>query len=406
MKWASVVSENVALEQAFQEAAVEIRSGLRGESPHLTVAFVSAEHSDEFARVPDLFRQYVGDGLLLGCSAGGVIGGGHEVEQRAGVSLTAAWMPGVEVTPFHVLGEALPEPGAPAQAWETLLQVPAQPRPSFLLMPDPFSLDTEQVLPEMDRIYPGSCKVGGLASGVHGPGQTALFVGDTMHRSGMVGAALSGNIQVNTLVAQGCRPIGEPMFVTRCQDNRIFELDGKPPRETMQGLYHILDEADRKLFLGSLFLGVVMREHQDRYAQGDFLIRNLLGVDADTGALAVGTDLHENMVVQFQLRDARTSAEDLAELLGGFRRSRQAGQTEGALLFSCLGRGKNLYGHPDHDTDLFRQELGPVPLGGFFCNGEIGPVQGKTFVHGYTSSFGLFSSPEPDSPARKPGTDS
>lgn len=403
MKWASVVSEKTNLDEAFQEAAAEIRSGLQGESPHLTVAFLSEQHRDDFAQVPHLFQQYVGGGVLLGCSAGGVIGGGHEVEGRTGLSLTAGWMPGVQVTPFHVLGEGLPEPGAPAQAWETLLGVPPQSRPNFLLIPDPFSMDAERVLQEMDRIYPGSCKVGGVASGGRAPGETCLFLGDTVHRSGMVGVALSGDIQVDAIVAQGCRPIGEPMFVTSCQDNLIFALDGDPPRETMQGLYRILDEADRELFLGSLFLGIVMREHQDRYAQGDFLMRNLLGVDPDSGALAVGTVLHENMVVQFHLRDARTSAEDLGELLAGFRRSRQSGQTEGALLFSCLGRGSRLYGHVDHDTDAFREHLGSVPLGGFFCNGEIGPVQGSTFVHGYTSSFGLFSSPqaadpEPDRP--------
>ncbi len=180
------------------------------------------------------------------------------------------------------------------------------------------------------------------------------------------------------------------MFVTSCQDNRIFALDGNPPRETMQGLYHILDAADRKLFLGSLFLGIVMREHQDRYAQGDFLMRNLLGLDPDSGALAVGTALHENMVVQFHLRDAHTSAEDLSELLAGFQRSRQSGQTEGALLFSCLGRGASLYGESGHDSKSFAAQLPGVPLGGFFANGEIGPVQNRTYLHTYTSSFAVF----------------
>ena len=171
MKWASVVSQKTTLEEAFQEAVVGIRSGLQGESPHLTVAFLSAEHRDDFARVPDLFQEYVGGGVLLGCSAGGVIGGGHEVEQRAGLSLTAGWMPGVQVTPFHVLGGGLPEPGAPAQEWEALLGVAPQSHPDFLLIPDPFSLDAERVLQEMDRIYPDSCKVGGLASGGRAPGR-------------------------------------------------------------------------------------------------------------------------------------------------------------------------------------------------------------------------------------------
>jgi small ligand-binding sensory domain FIST len=106
--------------------------------------------------------------------------------------------------------------------------------------------------------------------------------------------------------------------------------------------------------------------------------------------MAVGALLEESSVVQFHLRDARTSADDLEAHLCRYRDEAKDTPAKGALLFSCLGRGVHLYGSADHDSHLFRHHLGEIPLGGFFCNGEIGPVQNKTFLHGYTSAFGLF----------------
>jgi small ligand-binding sensory domain FIST len=200
--------------------------------------------------------------------------------------------------------------------------------------------------------------------------------------------ALSGNLIVETIVAQGCRPIGTPLIVTRCRDNVIVEVDGRPPLLALHDLYESLDERDRELFRHSLFVGLEMREDQVEYREGDLLVRNLVGADADTGALAVGAPVKPMQVVRFLLRDARTATEDLTRLLE--RSGARANPPAGALLFSCLGRGQHLFGRPDHDTDLFREKVGAVPLGGFFCNGEIGPVGGSTFLHGYTSAFALF----------------
>jgi small ligand-binding sensory domain FIST len=197
--------------------------------------------------------------------------------------------------------------------------------------------------------------------------------------------ALTGDLIMDTIVAQGCRPVGMPLFITRSRGNLILELDGRPPVDLIEELHASLSESDRALMRHSLFLGLAAAQHRQSYHRGDFLIRNLLGVDADQGALAVAGELRSNEVVQFQLRDASTSAEDLIELLQVHDQT-----PSGALLFSCLGRGVNLYGRSGHDSDLFRRRVGPVPLGGFFCNGEIGPVQGQTRLHTYTSCFGLF----------------
>ncbi len=390
MRWVSAVSTASPLDAAVREVAAAILRELDGTAPDLLVAFVSEQHQGEYERLPAAVRAHLGPRLLIGCSAGGVIGGGREIERRAGVSLTAAVLPDVDLMPFHLEGEALPARTASASVWEASIGITRARAPSFLLLPDPFTFDAETLVAGLDQAFPDRPKIGGLASGGREPGANALYLGDAVYRSGSVGVALSGNVEVDTIVAQGCRPIGEPMFVTRADQHVLHQLDGRPALAVLQDLLAAADERDRQLFATSLFLGVVMKEQQE-YRQGDFLIRNLLGIDGKSGAIAVGAALHTGMVVQFHLRDAATSAQDLEAVLARYQEGPPR-RAAGSLLFSCLGRGVHLYGEPDHDTEAFRRHLGPVPLGGFFCNGEIGPVHGSTFLHGYTSSFGLFRS--------------
>jgi small ligand-binding sensory domain FIST len=198
---------------------------------------------------------------------------------------------------------------------------------------------------------------------------------------------MTGDIAVDTIVAQGCRPIGEPMPITRADGHIVRELGGKEPVAVMRALYESLAQRDRELFRHSLFVGLEMEEGNIEF-RGDFLVRNIIGVDPNTGALAVAAEVRPWQVIQFLLRDAATAEHDLTALLERYRQKQPT--PAGALLFSCLGRGMHLFGRPDHDTDLFRERVGAVPLGGFFCNGEIGPVGSHTFLHGYTSAFGLF----------------
>ena len=205
-----------------------------------------------------------------------------------------------------------------------------------------------------------------------------------------MGVAFSGDVAVETVIAQGCRTIGKPMLVTRCRDGLLQQLDRGTPVRVLTELYGTLSERDRELVQTSLFLAIDMREDRIEYDPSEFLVRNILGADEESGALAVGAELRPMQVVQFALRDARTAEEDLQRLLDRQRHAATGARPAGALLFSCLGRGAGLFGRPDHDTDLFEQKLGPAPLGGFFCNGEIGPVGGTTFLHGYTSAFAIF----------------
>ena len=390
MKWASAVSERHDLDEAIDEAVAEVRAGLGDSRPDFAAIFVSPHHAQSYERVTALIAETLGPRVLLGCSGGGVIGGGQEVEYRPGLSLTAAALPGVELLPFHVEEDTIPDPDAPPEAWEDLVGTTPASHPHFLLLADPFTFHAERLVQGLDYAFTASTKIGGLASGAQGPGGNILFLDDQVHRSGAIGVALQGNIAVEAIVAQGCRPVGPVMRITRCAQNMLIELDDRPAVEALRSLFHAMSEEDQTLASHSLFLGIAMDTLQDEPDLGDFLVRNLMGMDPRTGALAIGELLQEGQQVRFHLRDATTSGEELDGLLARYAGDRPGAPDWGSLLFSCLGRGEGLYGVPNHDSDLFRRYVGRIPLGGFFCNGEIGPVGGTTFLHGYTSSFGIF----------------
>ena len=313
-----------------------------------------------------------------------------EVEQQPAFSVTAANLPGVTIDAFHLEGDKLPDLDSGPNGWQDLVGVTPSQDPQFVLLADPYSFPVQNLILGLDFAFEKSAKIGGLASSGQHQGQNALFMNDQVFRAGAVGLALHGNILVDTVVAQGCRPIGGPMRITKSSRNLLEELEGKRPLDVLREMFQRLDERDKGLMRNSLFLGVVMDEFIDEPKQGDFLIRNVMGMDESSGAVAVGEMLKEGQLVQFHLRDAETSAQDLVAVLERYAAENRENQAHGALLFSCLGRGQYLYGKANHDSEVFREMMGNVPLGGFFCNGEIGPVSGTTFLHGYTSSFGIF----------------
>ena len=390
MKWATTISRKTSFDDAVLECAEGVARRLGPGPVSLALAFVTPHFAAYYPRLHGLVDRYLEPETFLGCSGGGVIGGREEVERAPAVTLVAARLPDVRLAPFRVDGP-LPDLDGPPDAWERLVGVSAGEEPQFVLLADPFSVRSEALLAGLDYAFPSSPKIGGLASGGTSPGLNALFLGEETFSEGAVGVALSGNVALDTVVAQGCRPVGDLMRVTGCDGNLLYELDGRPAFEVLQELFASLDERDRHLASTALFVGVLMDEFREEPRVGDFLIRNLIGVDPRRGAVAVGEYLQEGMRLRFHLRDAETSAEDLHAMLKGYEKSSpETASPSGALLFSCLGRGEGLYGLPNFDTGVFREHLGDVPVGGFFCNGEIGPVGGATFLHGYTSSFGLF----------------
>lgn len=391
MRWASAIDTDPLLSNAVTRTAAQLFKGLGNREPDLLTVFVSSHHAARFEELSRLLLREFESSFLFGCCADGVIGGGSEIEDRPGLALTGAVLPGVRMKGVHLDAAQVPPVYAEQRTWEDAMHLTASQQPAFLILGDPFSFETETFVKGLDRVYPNAPKIGGLAGGARQVGGSVLYLGNEVHRSGAVALALTGNIQVDTIVAQGCRAVGDPMFVTLAHENLIRELDGQTPRDVLAGLFERLSSADRDLFSQSLFLGLAMRTDTDRYVPGDFLIRNILGMDPQSGALWVNAHIPAKSVVQFHLRDASASAFDLERALTQYRNSTLSGPPAGALLFSCAGRGYGLYGQDDHDSNAFRRLVADVPIGGFFGNGEIGPVQNATYLHGYTSAFAVFS---------------
>jgi small ligand-binding sensory domain FIST len=389
MKWASSLSENPRLDAAVRETAARIKESMDGESVDFLSVFLSRHFADNYDALNSLLAERFPRAILIGCGAGGVIGDGLEIEHKPALSLLAGRLPGVKIKPFIVHDEDLPDLDESPKAWERLVGVRAEEDPHFILLLDPFSIRADDFLRGLDYAFPRAAKVGGLASGAGEPQKNALYLNTLCLRSGVVGVAFTGNIRLDTVVAQGCKPIGPPLRVTACRDNVLLELDHHPPLSVLQKLVEDVSDEDRALLRDSLFLGMALSPMTEGERAGEFLIRNIIGADNERGTLAIGAPLRTGQKVRFHVRDAKSSAQDLQNCLTRF--ASHGGEARGAILVSCLGRGRRLYGKSHHDSQLFRQRLGPLPLGGFFANGEIGPVDGSTYLHGYTSCFGVFS---------------
>ncbi|WP_026100819.1 FIST N-terminal domain-containing protein [Synechococcus sp. PCC 7336] len=398
MQWANALSTQPSLEAALTEVVETALSQLgpveESAAVDLALIFVSAAFASEYPRIVPLLQTLLPARVLVGCSGGGIVGGGAEIEDMPAVSLSLAMLPNVEIFPFHLEADDLPDLDAPPHQWEQTLGVSQRSQPQFVVLADGFSSKISELLQGLDFAFPSSTKVGGLASGGRRPEGNALFLNDKLYRTGTVGVALSGNIAVDAVVAQGCRPIGEAMTISQAERNVVLGLNEQQPLKALQEMVKQLSDEDRDLVRNSLFAGMVMDEFKEHPEPGDFLIRNIIGIDPRTGAIAVGDRLRSGQRLQFHLRDARTSDEDLRYVLRRYcqerNRQERAATPDGALMFSCLGRGEYLYGKSNHDTQVFENALGEVSMGGFFCNGEIGPVRGTTFLHGYTSVFALF----------------
>lgn len=386
-------AENVvpALEEALDQALLAVE----GESIDLAVLFLSSLRSaSDMKEAAQILRRRLGpQTCLLGCTAQGVIGGGREVETPPAVSLLLASLPGVKLTPFALRQPELEEF---EQNPEDLLKVvDASPdlQHTFFVISDPFSLDPSLLLSTFEAALPGSPLIGGLVSGGTGPGEHRLLIGDEVRDDGMVGLALSGNVRLRTLVSQGCRPVGRQAIITKGRGHLIETIAGRPALQLLQEVIDSLDEAERGLAHRALHVGRVVDEQRDSFGRGDFLVRNIVGVDSSSGAIAASDTFRTGQTIQFHVRDRLTASEDLRALLQGMQGGDEGLVAPvGALAITCSGRGARFFGQPDHDSGALQEAFGELPVAGFFANGEIGPVGDRAFLHGFTCSavfFGL-----------------
>jgi len=375
-------------------AAVEdLRRQLRGlAAADLVALFVHPQFLPDAESVAAAVRRMTGAKHLVGCTGAGILGCGREVEGAPAIAVLAGELPGVAITATHLTDEELAEARG-AGYWHFQLAVEPQANPAFLLLADPFSISVTDLVRELGEAYPGAPVVGGLASGAQEPGGHRLFLDGEIFAAGAVCVGLTGRIVVRAVVAPGCRPIGQPLTITRATKNIIFEMGGQPPWVVLQELLPTLPARDQQLARTALLLGRVANEYQEEFHRGDFLVRNLLGHDPQSGAMAVGDVVRTGQTVQFQVRDGQMADQDLQALLAAQRNGLARQPARGAVVFSCLGRGQGMFGEAGHEVRTIERELGPLPLAGFFGNGEIGPVGDRPFVHGFTSVIGLFCEP-------------
>ncbi len=390
MRFASASSAAGSLDARLDEVIAGARADLGGVDAHLVVLFVTVDHAPHAADVARRLKREFPGGVVLGCTAAGVMGGGKEVEERPAISMFLGHLPDVEITPFHLSRAVVGDPSGVDEGGVRRVVQEGDTSP-MLLLADPFTCDSESLLRLLDRLNPGAVKVGGLASGAPSPVRNVLFWGDRIVTDGAVGVSLRGDVVVDAVVAQGCRPVGKPMIATSVADNLLFALDDEPALDVVTALLGSLDPLSKQLFQRSPMLGVAMNPDARSWRRGDFVVRHLVGVDPPRKGIAIGHRLQRGDTVQFHVRDPAASADDLTEQVS--RHLAAVGDSPvGALMFSCVGRGQRFYGRANHDIDLLAGML-DAPTTGFFCNGELGPVHGQSFLHGFTCALALFRQP-------------
>ncbi len=357
----------------------------------LLIVFLSPHFARGSAFVTDNLRDALHPRVMLGCTAEGVIGRADEFEHQAAISVIAAHLPHVEILPFALNPEDWGDMLEVRMPFEEALGAPHNTQ-LFILLADPFSTPMDGMLDAFNRFYPGVPMVGGMASGSARAKGNSLLLNERVFIEGAVGVALRGAFQVDVVVSQGCRPIGQPYTITDARENMIYAIEGEPPLPHIQSLIERLAPSDQALLKNGLFIGRAIDPTKLEQGRGDFLVRGLMGVDHESGAIAIGDHVHAGETIQFHLRDATTATEDLEMLLTP---QMFFDQPSGALLFSCNGRGTRLYPHPNGDIKTIQDVLGGVNLAGFFCAGEIGPIGGKNFLHGQTASIALFRPANP-----------
>jgi small ligand-binding sensory domain FIST len=387
MPFAAALSTATSTERALEEVCTQARERLAS-PPDLALLFFSPHHAEAGAALTAV-AQRVQARCLIGCVGEAIIGNDQEVEQRPALSLwLGQWTRPVQAEAFHLTAEQTSE-GQSLMGWPDGILSADPHEAALLLLGDPLTFPVDAFLSQTNADYPGLRVLGGMASGMLDKGSTPLVYHDRLVIGGAVGVLLQGAIGLRGIVSQGCRPIGRPLVITRGEENVITELGGRPPLAQLQQLWQELNDRDRQLFQHGLHVGLVINEYQAEFQRGDFLVRNVLGLERESGALAIADRIRVGQTVQFHVRDAASADEDLHALLQLDLQAHER-RPAGALVFSCNGRGTRLFQEPDHDARVIRSEAGAIPLAGLFAAGELGPIGGRNFIHGFTASVALF----------------
>ncbi len=365
------------------EAAVSARAGLAGARTDLAVVFATGAHLAAPSATLDGVHEALAPERVVGCGADGVLADGREIEAGTGVTVWAAALGGGEASTFHALVEPREE-GVSVSGLPDLAGAAGA-----ILIPDPFSFPTDGLLRDLRERAPGVPVLGGIASARARDGVGTLFCDEDVCESGAVGVRFDG-MDLLPCVSQGAAPLGPEMTITAAEGNVIHELAGRPALTKVREVIGELSGRERGLVGGGLLVGLVIDGGKPEYEQGDFLVRGLIGADPETGTMAVGAVVRPGQVVRLHARDAASADQDLRAALHLRRRALGGVPPAGALVFSCNGRGRAMFGVPDHDAEVLDRELLGAPAAGFFAAGEIGPVGGESFLHGFTATLAIF----------------
>ncbi len=378
------------VEAGVQKWVEQLRQRLEGQEISLGLIFMAPRFFPHAKAVLEIVQVHGRVPLLAGCSSQGLIAGTREVEENAGISLALYSLPGARLKAVHFTQEQV-EQAETADYWPRQTGASSTETNGWLVFIDPFHLDSETWLKTWNQSYTSLPVVGGLASGEISDQLTQVYLDGEAYQGGGVALSVGGEVGLVGVTSQGCTPIGETWTLTRVDQNIIHEIGNRPAYEVLAETFNALSLEEQKKARGNLFLGLVMNEYLEEFHRGDFLIRNLLGADPRSGSIAVGALPRLGQTVQFQRRSAAAATEDMDDLLTRARTKLGSTPVYGGCLFCCNGRGQNLFGRPNHDAEMVQQRLGPLGLTGFFCNGEIGPVGQKNYLHGYTASLALFT---------------
>ena len=367
------------------EAASTAHAALGGRQCDVAIVFASGAHLAAPEATLEGIHASLEPDVVVGCAAGGVIAESREVEGGTAVSVWTASLDGGEATPFHAQVEAIGEGEGVLSGLPELHGADGA-----VLLADPFTFPAEPVLRGLSESSPMVPLLGGLASGRSPEDQTPLFLGEDVVTEGAVGVRFDG-VEILPCVSHGAAPIGPELTITAAEGSVIGELAGRPALEKLRETIESLPVEDLRLVQSGLLMGIVIEANKPEYVQGDFLVRGLVGADPDTGQVAVGTPVRPGQVVRLHARDARSADRDLREALEARMAALGGRVPAGALLFSCNGRGRGMFGHDHHDASALEHVLGGAPAAGFFAAGEIGPVGGQYFLHAYTATLAVFA---------------
>lgn len=387
---AATLDRHADTRTAGLSAAEALGEALNGPADAV-VLFASFHHAAALPEAVQSIRQVLHPSATIGITTTGVLGGDEEIEHGPGMAAMAMRFPNSRIRAF-----GFDHNDGPPEVWSRAMVRsrlrPSSPPKGLLIFADPFTAGSDALPARLaDALPPGTPVLGGLVSGGSQPGANVLLANGVATNSGAVGLLLEGDIELETVLSHGCRPVGEPMVITAADGPALMTIGGQSAVKAIQSMSALLEENDRAMFAASPLIGVVTDASKKRFGRSDFLVRPVAAANERDGALLLGGPVRPGSTIQMLIRDAATAREDLAMALD--LAAMNPRPPAASLLVTCARRGSNLFGDPSHDAGEIQRRLGNPPQAGFMAVAEIAPVGEIPRVHGLGVAAALLRGP-------------